>query len=168
MELKAAAASFVAAGDYTRAIAKFTKIPAYVSGLRLSASSPASAIVAMSGGRAPGPAVDAEQQRAIDALLLSTNANLALCYGKLHQHEKAAHFATRALEADPQHVKALFRRAVARRHLGAVDEAREDIDKALQLAPQDAAIKAELTAIKHAEHGQEDDMRKRFAGMFSR
>ena len=60
-----------------------------------------------------------------------------------------------ALALSSSHVKALYRRGAAYRLTGALDLSRADLVKAQQLAPQDAAIKAELQLLSQAERRQE-------------
>jgi tetratricopeptide (TPR) repeat protein len=163
--LKAAGGSLLQSGDVDRAIAKYSKIFAYVNGLRLSESSAAGAMVAMT-GRSVGSSVNESQQAMIDDLILSTNSNLALCYHKVGQPDKVIAFASKALQAQPQHVKSLFRRGAAYRSIGALDLARIDLTAAVALCPADAAIRTELRRLRADEAKQEEGVRKQFAGMF--
>lgn len=47
----------------------------------------------------------------------------------------------------PKHVKALFRRGMARRQLGKLAEAKADLEESLSLASDNGTIKAELDAV---------------------
>jgi Flp pilus assembly protein TadD len=55
---------------------------------------------------------------------------------------------------DPKHVKGLYRRGIARRHLGKLEEARADLELLLDLSPNDPSIQAELNAVIKAEQLQ--------------
>jgi tetratricopeptide (TPR) repeat protein len=52
------------------------------------------------------------------------------------------------LKKDPSNVKALYRRAVARNHLGLPEEAIEDLTAALALDPENKAVKGEVVKAK--------------------
>ena len=71
-----------------------------------------------------------------------------------------------ALQAD--NAKALFRRGCAYRMQGRLDDCRADLHKAAQLAPNDAAIKAELSKLKQSEKTAELKERQHYAGMFDK
>ena len=73
-----------------------------------------------------------------------------------------------ALELQGGHVKALYRRGVAYRLKGQLERSREDLSRAAELAPSDAAIRAELALLRKDDDAQEHKMRQQFAGMFSR
>jgi predicted TPR repeat methyltransferase len=73
-----------------------------------------------------------------------------------------------ALELQPNNTKSLFRRGQARHHLGALDQAAEDIEKAISLDPNDAMCRAELQAIKAKQKAADKKHANAFAGMFDR
>ena len=83
---------------------------------------------------APGSAVGPQQNEA--AAVLHANLSQAfLAAGSFGAAERAA---SRALAAQPQHAKALYRRATARLHLGRPTEALADAEKAHREAPSTA------------------------------
>ena len=74
--------------------------------------------------------------------------NASLCHVKLEQWASAMDAASEALHLDGKSVKALFRRGMARSRLGDADAAFADLRDALRLAPQDDAIRRELSTAK--------------------
>ena len=68
----------------------------------------------------------------LDPLPLS---NRAQCWLKLRQWAEADRDCTAALELDGTNVKALYRRALARKGLGKIDEAAADVDRVLAIEP---------------------------------
>lgn len=75
--------------------------------------------------------------KALDASPFSVAvlANLAQCYLRLQDLDDAVEFSTRALFIDPDHVKALSRRAAARHLQQQWREAADDMERALKLEP---------------------------------
>ncbi|KAH8547883.1 hypothetical protein BGW37DRAFT_509078 [Umbelopsis sp. PMI_123] len=73
--------------------------------------------------------------------------NRAMAYLKSERFVEAERDSTIGLKLQPQHVKALFRRGMARRQLGKLAEARADLEQALQLSMDNGIIKAELDAV---------------------
>ena len=60
-------------------------------------------------------------------------SNIAMAYAKKSDWQNVCKFASDAIGSDANHVKSLFRRGVALRHLGRIDEAKSDLKRALQL-----------------------------------
>eukprot|EP01047_Picozoa_sp_COSAG01_P047442 COSAG01_NODE_4532_length_4948_cov_3.063724_1_plen_307_part_10 len=86
------------------------------------------------GGAGRGPLPDEER--------ITVLSNCALCHLKLGQYEQAARVASRVLEVDPDHTKALYRRGQARLAMGDATHARaarSDFERALELAPTNLA-----------------------------
>jgi peptidyl-prolyl isomerase D len=88
----------------------------------------------------------------IAALKFSLFNNSAQVHIKQKDYASAVRSATSALEVPGQpaetQAKALYRRAEARSERKQDEEAMEDLEKALSLAPGDAAVKRKLEAIK--------------------
>lgn len=120
----------------------------------------------MGGGNAKEK-LTAEQQQAVDQLSLTANLNLAACYLKEEKYEKAAARATKVLEKDAKHVKALFRRGEARIYLNDLDRAREDLMAAQSMAPDDKGIKSRLTLLDKREKHFEKKEKRTYAKMFA-
>ena len=104
---------------------------------------------------------------ALEALRGSCLSNCAAAELRLGAWEAAATHATAALAIDGGGAKALFRRAVARRHQQRFGEAKADIAAALKAAPGDAALVAEAALIERGRR-EEASQRTRLAqAMFS-
>ena len=71
-------------------------------------------------------------------------------------------FPMQVLLLDKGNGKALFRRGKARRQLGQLEEALQDLQAAARLGPEDAATRRELVALQREQHAQQ----KAVAGMF--
>lgn len=70
--------------------------------------------------------------------------NRAMAYLKLQKWEDAELDCTIGLMLHPDNTKALWRRGIARRELGKLEEAKKDLQDALHLEPHDKAVKEEL------------------------
>lgn len=96
----------------------------------------------------------AETTVALQLLRAALNSNAALMSIKLGAWDDAVRAATSALDVkgvpDKDRAKALFRRGLAHTQAKDEDGALADLQAALKLAPEDAAIKAELAAVKKA------------------
>ncbi|PWZ01570.1 TPR-like protein [Testicularia cyperi] len=68
--------------------------------------------------------------------------NLAACYAKQQRWDRAVHATTKALALSPKNVKALYRRARSYLELGRTTLAAKDVDLALDLRPDDPAVRA--------------------------
>ncbi|XP_038059182.1 inactive peptidyl-prolyl cis-trans isomerase FKBP6-like isoform X3 [Patiria miniata] len=89
-------------------------------------------------------------------VLLKLYLNLALCDIKQGQCPRALSNCIKALEIDPQNIKAMYRRGQALWHSNEFDKGRHWILKAQKLNPKDAHIQAELRKLdrKKAEMDQ--------------
>lgn len=74
--------------------------------------------------------------------------NRAMALLKLERFEEAERDCTLGLKLDSKNVKALWRRGIARRSLGSVDEAKKDFETALTIDPVNKAVKEELAKLK--------------------
>ncbi|KNE69034.1 hypothetical protein AMAG_13909 [Allomyces macrogynus ATCC 38327] len=74
--------------------------------------------------------------------------NRAAAYLKLDQNEQAEQDCDAALHRDPKSVKALFRRASARRATGNTAGAIADLERALVLEPTNKSVKDELAVLR--------------------
>eukprot|EP00796_Vickermania_ingenoplastis_P010286 gene10286-7189_t len=74
-------------------------------------------------------------------------ANRAMCYLKRGDWEKAEKDASVSMAMNTAYPKAYYRRAMARKELGKLKEARTDLEAVLALAPTDASAKTELEAV---------------------
>ncbi|RIA98520.1 hypothetical protein C1645_95935 [Glomus cerebriforme] len=76
--------------------------------------------------------------------------NRAMAYLKLKNWENAEIDCTSGLILHPDNPKALWRRGIARRELGKLEEAKKDLQDALRLEPNDKAVKEELDKVLNA------------------
>eukprot|EP01060_Flectonema_neradi_P019175 TRINITY_DN2618_c2_g1_i2.p1 TRINITY_DN2618_c2_g1~~TRINITY_DN2618_c2_g1_i2.p1 ORF type:complete len:558 (+),score=142.37 TRINITY_DN2618_c2_g1_i2:78-1751(+) len=107
---------------------------------------------------------DAELKQATLPLL----TNLAAVQLELKEYYNAEKNCTKALEVNPKNVRAITRRAKAKRLRGDFAGAADDAKKLLQLEPENTAAKAELAAISKAKAEQKKKDRATFAGMFEK
>lgn len=74
-------------------------------------------------------------------LWVTCHINTAQSYLNLKDFPSAAEQATLALNKDPNNLKALYRRGLARNHLGLAEEALSDLTHALSLDPENKSVK---------------------------
>ena len=103
-----------------------------------------------------------------EALVVACRLNLAQCMLNRHEYTEAAMWSTKVVKADPTNVKALYRRAVARTHLGSPELAVDDFKKVIELDPQNAAAKVELAKAKKLIQDAEKKTKAAFSGLFSK
>jgi len=148
---------------YSEAIAAYHQIFMYVHGYSQG-----------SGGSSKMPGqttqpVSAEEMAQIRDLKLAHFSNLAMCHLKRGpNYEKARVNCSKALELDPRNVKALFRRGKCHAQLGNLDEAKEDLDRALALQPENKDAVRELRALKSLFATQRKKEQRKFAGLFDK
>ncbi|CAG8681404.1 14430_t:CDS:2, partial [Cetraspora pellucida] len=83
--------------------------------------------------------------------------NRAMAYLKLQKWVEAEDDCTTGLLLHPDNTKALWRRGIARRELGKLQDAKKDLDDALQLEPNDKAIKDEYIKVLEAIKAKSSD-----------
>ena len=108
-----------------------------------------------------------DQDEEVRAVKLSLNLNLALAYTKLEKLDNALRAADEALAIDASSTKGLFRRASIYYEQKKYDEAKRDIAKALEAAPDDAACKKLSTRIEQQLKRQKDKQKKMAQKMFA-
>jgi len=103
----------------------------------------------------------------VKALLLTLQTNLSMMCFKLGKHRQSRDVASKALEIDPDHVKARYRRAVAHRKMGDSEEAVKDLKIAYGKDPGNAAVRKELASvqkeIQKAKKAQKASLQKAFS-----
>lgn len=82
-----------------------------------------------------------EDKEEVDGVKASLSLNLSLAYCKLERYEHALRSCNDALQIDSDSVKGLFRRASIYLETKNFDLAKKDVEKALELAAEDAALK---------------------------
>lgn len=74
-------------------------------------------------------------------------ANRAMCHLRNNQWDKAESDASECVKLDKGYAKGYFRRAMARKSLGKLKEARSDLEAVLALAPNDTTANTELQVV---------------------
>jgi len=82
----------------------------------------------------------AQNEKAIE-LTNAFRSNLAACYIKQERWEKAVYATSKVLEVDPKNLKARYRRSLSYLRLKDTQRAANDLDHALEQAPNDASIR---------------------------
>jgi Activator of Hsp90 ATPase, N-terminal/Tetratricopeptide repeat len=106
-----------------------------------------------------------EQQ--IEACYVALQTNLSTTLFRQAKYRQSERVATKLLNRNPRHVKALYRRALAHRKLGQWDNARADLKAALQAEPTSMACKKEWASLKKAMDDAKDRQRAALAKAFS-
>ncbi|PWA91745.1 FKBP-type peptidyl-prolyl cis-trans isomerase family protein [Artemisia annua] len=97
------------------------------------------------------------------------NLNVAACYLKMGDCRKSIETCNKVLDANPVHVKALYRRGMAYMETGDYDEARADFNKMMTIdKSSEANAKAALLKLKQTEQEVEKKARKQFKGLFDK
>lgn len=161
-------------GNYKRALGAYHKVFCYVNGLQAPADCPADAagagfagIPGIPSGFAPASQIPRESLPAVKMLKQSTRLNMAACYLKLGEHQKCVDACTTALELG-SNSKAHFRRGQAYAELRNLTAARNDLEKAHKLAPDDKTVSAELKKLRAGFAKGDENERKQFAKMFAK
>ncbi|KAL9256881.1 Peptidyl-prolyl cis-trans isomerase FKBP65-like protein [Drosera capensis] len=89
-----------------------------------------------------------EEKKQSKALKITCNLNNAACKLKLKDYKQAEKLCTKVLELDSRNVKALYRRVQAYIHLVDLELAEIDIKKALEIEPDNRAVKLEYKVLK--------------------
>jgi FK506-binding protein 4/5 len=112
--------------------------------------------------------LSAEQKKDLNELKVAVTNNLAACHAKLKNFDEVLRLSNEALQIDANNVKALFRRAQVRGSRGEDEEARADLEKALQFDSNNAEIQRALREVKQRLAAERERARRLFAGMFDK
>jgi len=107
---------------------------------------------------------EAEQ---VKALKLSLHLNMAASCMKIQRFKQAQENCSDALKLDDKNVKALFRRAQALGGQKIWEDAKQDLDIALRLEPNNGEVKKEHVKVLHQITLQKDKEKKMYSKMFS-
>merc|ERR1712232_949733 len=155
-------------GNYKRALGNYHKVFCYVNGLQVPGEkSEASSYTDMMGKSAQGSQVPTDKVESVKRLKQSTHLNMAACYLKTQEHQKCVDACTKALGAAGPISKAYFRRGQAHLELRNLDEAKDDLEQARKLEPNDPALEKEVRRLKQAFAQFEAKEKKKYAKMFS-
>ena len=100
-------------------------------------------------------------------LYLASLNNLTHCFIQKSEFTKAVEVATEAINFDPKCVKAYYRRGVAWTSKGNAEKGIPDFEKALELAPGDAAASEKLAWAKQCLIDEKKKEKAAFSKMFS-
>lgn len=156
-------------GNYKKALGAYHKVFCYVNGLQIpnAASSAEDGNSVSSRAAPPNGQVPKEKVEDLRKLKQSSRLNMAACYLKLEEHQKAVDACTKALELGSS-PKAYFRRGQAYLELRNLAGARNDLTKANELTPNDPAIVAELRKLRTALGQANPKERASYAKMFEK
>ena len=94
--------------------------------------------------------------------------NQAFCFFKKKAYEKAIKAADSAIEADPTHAKAYFRKAQVWKEQNEFEKSTESFKQAIKLAPQDKAIRDEFKAYVDYKTAKEKQWNSKMMGFFDK
>ncbi|XP_028911403.1 FK506-binding protein-like [Ornithorhynchus anatinus] len=95
------------------------------------------------------------------------HANLAACQLLLGQPRLAAQSCERALEREPGHLKALYRRGAARAALGELGEAAADLRRVLEAEPANRAAREALASVVAKGRERDAELARGLRKMFT-
>lgn len=147
---KAQGTDFFKAGKYEEAAAKYELAADYAVG------------EGITGNDIP------EEER---ALFVSCWSNAAMCQLKLKQYSDAVEACNKVLELDSEantNLKALYRRGLARLHLGLLKESKVDLLAAYNIDASNKDVRKALAKLKEAKAEATKKEKAAFGGMFSK
>eukprot|EP00607_Mallomonas_marina_P009819 CAMPEP_0182418750 /NCGR_PEP_ID=MMETSP1167-20130531/3126_1 /TAXON_ID=2988 /ORGANISM="Mallomonas Sp, Strain CCMP3275" /LENGTH=484 /DNA_ID=CAMNT_0024593109 /DNA_START=95 /DNA_END=1552 /DNA_ORIENTATION=+ len=103
-----------------------------------------------------------------EALWISCTLNTSQAYINLGDFPSAAGKATAVIKKDPNNIKALYRRALSRNHMGLADEALEDLNTAALLDPDNKPVKVEIVKAKKMILEAKKKTKAVYGNMFSK
>lgn len=109
-----------------------------------------------------------EDEKKAKALQLAAHLNLAMCYLKLQEPNKALEHCDKALELDASNEKALFRRGEALFGMNEFERARDDFQKVVQLYPANKAAKNQVLLCQKRIKEQHEKDKRIYANMFQK
>merc|ERR1719195_1614438 len=99
-------------------------------------------------------------------LTITANNNMALICSKMKDWSTATEHATKALDVEPNSVKALMRRGQAQMQNGNLEEAKRDLKRALSLDKDNSVIKKLLKLCTAKHKAYVEKQQKLYANMF--
>merc|ERR1719499_1625156 len=109
---------------------------------------------------------DDELAKKKQELTISVNNNMALIFSKKKDWSAATEHATKALDVEPNNVKALMRRGQAQMQNGNLEEAKGDLKKAQSLDKDNSVIKKLLKVCTAKHKAYVEKQQKLYANMF--
>jgi len=109
-----------------------------------------------------------DQEEEAKHLQLLCISNLSMCQLKLKEYRKAIENCTKVLKKEKNNIKALFRRAQAYSGISEDQAAKNDLEKAKEIDPENTAVAAELLKVLRKLKAQDEKDRKVFSKMFTK
>lgn len=109
-----------------------------------------------------------EDEKKAKALQLAAHLNLAMCFLKLQEPNKALEHCDKSMELDASNEKALFRRGEALFGMNEFEKARDDFQKVLQLYPANKAAKNQVLLCQKRIKEQHEKDKRIYANMFQK
>ncbi|KAL3966888.1 peptidyl-prolyl cis-trans isomerase FKBP4/5-like protein [Sarotherodon galilaeus] len=109
-----------------------------------------------------------EEEKKAKALQLAAHLNLAMCFLKLQEPNKALEHCDKSMELDASNEKALFRRGEALFGMNEFEKARDDFQKVLQLYPANKAAKNQVLLCQKRIKEQHEKDKRIYANMFQK
>ncbi|CAM9635889.1 unnamed protein product, partial [Ectocarpus fasciculatus] len=113
------------------------------------------------------PAVGEQEAAELKSLMASLHGNSAMVLMKQEDWATATKQADHMLVLEPDNVKGLFRRGSCQRKMGNMEAARADMQRILELDPNNVPAKKELVELVKLIKQQKEKERATFAGAFS-
>lgn len=104
----------------------------------------------------------------LEALYITCKLNTAQACIGASRHSEAVTHATEALKKDADNLKGLYRRGLARNHLGLSEEALEDLYRLQELDPENKAAKVEIAKAKKAIQDAKKKTKAVYGNFFSK
>lgn len=99
---------------------------------------------------------------------MACQLNCAQAFLNLGDYSSANERASKVLKLDKESVKGLYRRGVARVHLGLAEEALTDLNRALELDPENKPVKLEIAKAKKLIIEAKKKEKAAYSNMFSK
>ncbi|XP_026031830.1 peptidyl-prolyl cis-trans isomerase FKBP4 [Astatotilapia calliptera] len=109
-----------------------------------------------------------EDDKKAKALQLAAHLNLAMCFLKLQEPNKALEHCDKSMELDASNEKALFRRGEALFGMNEFEKARDDFQKVVQLYPANKAAKNQVLLCQKRIKEQHEKDKRIYANMFQK
>jgi len=102
------------------------------------------------------------------ALVVSCWSNAAMCYIKLQQYSEAIQASEQVLKVEPNNLKALYRRGLARLNTGYLKDAKLDLMAAYQIDNKNKDIRGAIVKLKKALEDSKKREKAAFGGCFGK
>ncbi|XP_018014269.1 peptidyl-prolyl cis-trans isomerase D [Hyalella azteca] len=168
-KIKSSGNHFFKNQDYPEAIFKYRKCLCYmehVEGLSSTPSLPPFSKEPPEPRPEPRALPSEEEQLELQSLRVSCLLNRALCFTKSGKTHAAVLDCDQVLSLDPSNAKALFRRGQALHLCKDFSSARESLEQARKIVPNDKAIVMELSAVNAKIKAAKDKEKAAYAKMF--